>query len=164
MKRTLAAFVFPGLLQDQALTVLIYVIVAGVLFAVLFALLAAALLPLLLKKRAFYLPLLSKAALFTALLFLWGGVANSVWSVLPTDRWWVAADVVVFYLPVIPFGEWSLDRVCGGHLLPGVSMWVPRALWLLVTIGVWGASLFSYKRLRQQSRRSLSERWASRLE
>ena len=131
-------------------TVLIYLVVAGIFFAILLALVAVALLPLLPKRRAFYLSFLSRAALFTALLFLWGGVANSVWSVLPTDRWWVAADVVVFYLPIIPFGEWSLDRMCGGHLLPGVSMWVPRALWLLVTIGVWGASLLSYTRIRRR--------------
>lgn len=127
-----------------------YVIFAGTTFSVLLLLGALVLLPTLLWNPEKYPSRLLGISISLGLLFGWGGVANSLWFSLPTERWYVQADPLVRYLPIVPFGSWTLDEACGGHLLPGTSMLSLQALWLLFTVVVWSLSWFCYVRFRRE--------------
>lgn len=131
-----------------------YVLVAGLAFVLIVALVALALLPTLIypRSRGNYLSRLARASLFLGLLFAWGGIANLVWLGLPSQNWYVQADPVIRYLPIAPVGDWWLDRVCGGHLLPGFTMLHLRTLWLAFSVAVWGLAWISYTRLRRPER------------
>lgn len=135
------------MLSNYLLEAYFYAIVAGSLFVSILLLGAIVLLPALFRNREKYLPYLLRTSIFLGLLFVWGGIANSLWFALPTERWYVQADPLVRYLPIIPFGSWMLDEVCGGHLLPGTSMLSLQALWLLFTVVVWSLSWFCFGRL-----------------
>lgn len=134
--------------SNHLLEAYFYLTFGGALFALLLLLGALVLLPALFRDRKKYLSYLFRTSIFLGLLFAWGGIANSLWFALPTERWYVQADPLVRYLPIIPFGSWTLDEACGGHLLPGTSMLSLQALWLLFTIAVWGLSWLCYGRLR----------------
>ena len=137
------------MLADLLAETYVYVLVAGLALALLVGLAALALLPTLVspRSRKKYVSRLAGSSLFLGLLFAWGGIANAVWSALPSQGWYVQADPVVRYLPIAPVGEWWLDKACGGHLLPGFTMLHLQALWLLFTLPVWGLAWLSYTRL-----------------
>jgi uncharacterized membrane protein YjjP (DUF1212 family) len=93
------------MLLDQAYEAFFYVLFGGVILAAIFALVAMILLPMLRHGRDRYFSCLFRSTLFAALVFFWGGIANGVWFALPTERWYVQADPLFRYFPLIPFGS-----------------------------------------------------------
>lgn len=140
------------MLAEQLAEIGFYVVFAGIGFTLLLVLVALVLSPMIVKGGRTYISWLSRAALFLALLFGWGCVANSVWFGLPIHRWYVAGDPLIRFSPIVPLGRWTLDEACGGHLQPGVSMLSLQALWALFTVIVWSLAWISYTRLRDRRR------------
>lgn len=127
---------------------LFYFAIGGMVFAVLFGLLAAGMLAELPRWGwAGYVRHLRRAALFAGLLFIWGAAGNALWLAVAAGRLYKRADPLIDFLPVVPFGGWVIDEVCGGHLMPGVSYGQLRLLWLAVAGAVWSLAILSYRSL-----------------
>jgi len=86
--------------------------------------------------------------LFNLLLF--GAVVDFAWFILFQEKLYHMADPLFHFSPFVPFGWWSLDRSCGGHLMNGVEMWQLRSLWGLRAVPLWLISIKTSKLMRKR--------------
>jgi hypothetical protein len=80
-------------------------------------------------------------ALFAGLLVLCGVPSNLLFVMGLRDRYYVAGDPIVDWLPWVPSGDWILDRCCGGRYLDGASAMTLRLAWALLALPTWVAAL-----------------------
>ena len=89
----------------------------------------------------------SKIAVVAGLIVACGIPANLVFVLAFRDRYYLAADPVVDWLPWIPSGDWILDAPCGGRYLGGASVITLRIAWALLAVPTWVLALFLYQRV-----------------
>jgi hypothetical protein len=78
-----------------------------------------------------------RLALFAGLVVLLGVPCNLIFVVALRDRYYVAADPIVDWIPWLPSGNWILDEACGGHYLAGASVVTLRVAWALLAVPTW---------------------------
>jgi len=83
----------------------------------------------------------SKTAVFAAVVIVCGIPANLVFVLGLRDRYYLAADPVVDWLPWLPSGDWILDVPCGGRYLGGASATTLRVAWAMLAVPTWGSAL-----------------------
>lgn len=86
-----------------------------------------------------------RVAVFAGILVLCGIPANLVFVLGLRDRYYVAADPIVDWMPWLPSGDWILDVPCGGRYLGAGSVTTLRTAWALLAVPTWGAALFIYR-------------------
>ena len=77
-----------------------------------------------------------------------GAAVDTMWFGLFHEKLYHMGDPLFHFSPFVPFGWWSLDRACGGHLIGTVQMWQLRGLWFVCASAVWVLSIYVYKALR----------------
>jgi hypothetical protein len=85
-------------------------------------------------------------AVFAAILVVCGIPANLVFVLALRDRYYVAADPIVDWLPWLPSGDWVLDVPCGGRYLEGASATTLRVAWALLAVPTWGVTFLICRR------------------
>ena len=124
----------------------LYVVITGIIFLALYVAILVFMLVLipLIGKHVYFD---TAGHIFFFLLFLFGNraVANLVWICLCNNRFYIAKDPLTYFIPIVPFGWWAIDPMCGGHLLGNVRMWQLRLLWLFISIIVWSTTLVTYR-------------------
>jgi hypothetical protein len=83
-------------------------------------------------------------ARFLGVLFVVGAFADIAWMLIFPGRFYIEADQVVGFSPLLPF---TLDEACGGHFLHGASFPLMTLLWGLFAAGTWAISFYLSRRL-----------------
>jgi hypothetical protein len=124
-----------------------YVLFVGLYQALFAAVVAVAILPFMSRvTQRSYGSLLSYFAVLNAFLLVWGGLGNSLWLHLTTNRLSVADDCPV-WAPFVPFGRWVLDSAAGWsggwQLHGGATVGQLQWLWAAIAVPVWAISFLS---------------------
>ncbi|MEK6692733.1 MAG: hypothetical protein AABY44_04825 [Nitrospirota bacterium] len=135
-----------GLLPVQIGEAFFYFLFSGIVFSPLWVIII--ILMLAFKVNTGYYKhffLLKRILFFTILLYLWGAVGDTLWFTLITDKLYIRADPTTNYIPIVPFGWWAIDEMCGGRLVDGISIWHLRGLWLIWSIVIWFIAIITYR-------------------
>src|SRR5262245_11167215 len=124
--------------MDLVLQVFCYSIVNGFLFTFIASVCTPLFLALNSRLGGRFWPTRFASFLIVMLIaFLLGSAFDLLWYFFANGRFYVMGDPVIHFSPLLPFGWWSLDRACGGHLQPGISMWQLRFAWAICAIITW---------------------------
>ncbi|ALE41626.1 cytochrome oxidase [Leptospira interrogans] len=144
-------------LLQQFIELFFYTIFGGISFAVVFivsSLTVTGFAFLFHWSRVNLMSKLQSIFQFLLLLFIIGALGNSLWYIFLRERFYHAADVLTYFVPVIPFHNLYVDYECGGYLFDGIQMWHLRLLWIAWAIPCYGIAIFLFliyykKRLKQ---------------
>lgn len=125
-----------------------YLFFVGFMQAVLMAALALLGAPLLFWRGwPAYRGFLGQLLLFGVLLYAWGCLGDGLFVSLFRDRIYLNRDPVGDFVPWLPSTRYMVDIACGGHPINGATWNTLRLAWLAVAMPVWGAALWSYRRI-----------------
>ncbi len=120
-------------LLQQFIELIFYINFGGISFAVVFivsSLTITGIAFLFHWSRVNLMSKLQSIFLFLLLLFIIGALGNSLWYNFLRERFYHAADVLTYFVPVIAFHNLYVDYECGGYLFDGIQMWHLRLLWI----------------------------------
>ncbi|EQA71814.1 hypothetical protein [Leptospira noguchii] len=142
---------------QQIVELFFYIIFGGISFAVVFIVISLTLTGfafLFQWSKTDLILKLQNVFRFLFLLFVVGALGNSLWYFFLKEQFYHAADVLTYFVPVIPFHSRYIDFECGGYLFNGIQMWHLRLLWFAWAIPCYGIGIFLFlidykKRLKQ---------------
>jgi hypothetical protein len=113
-------------------------------------------LPLVAFRRSMYFPVVGKAALFIAILFLSGAFMNALWSSFVWGNLYFSTDYVVDFSPFRPIAAWVIESGFGqyksGWINNGWTLAQLNHVWLLYALTTWCLATATYL--------GLERRWA----
>lgn len=130
---------------------LTYIFFTGFVFVAVFACGSACLLIIFVKRgvRA-YVNKMIRFLIFLLILFCYGAIGNLLWVFLFNDRFYIVKDPLTYFVPLVPFGWWSICQPCGSKLLGGVEMWHLQLIWLFGAMIAWCATILTHRALKRK--------------
>ncbi len=83
--------------------------------------------------------------IFCIWLLLFSTLGEIAWVYLTVGHLYDNPDLLVDWLPYRPPGRWTLDEMCGGHLLPGTTWFQMYLYWFGIAVPVWILTITFYR-------------------